>query len=153
MSTMSFLDVVRRDSWRPSFRRYRRKLLGKSDKNGLAIEGEKTFVIEKTGRLLEKNKSGVVIEAVLPEDGGELVKNSLTTKVAAVHSALRVVRNGVYELSHTCPIPEFMADDEVMIRNHATGLNPIDWKSVDFNFCLPEFPWVRTSFKHSSIDD
>ncbi|KAK2755567.1 hypothetical protein FQN54_006507 [Arachnomyces sp. PD_36] len=33
-------------------------------------------------------------------------------------------------------------DDEVMIRNCAVGLNPIDWKSVDYNFCIPEFPWV-----------
>lgn len=22
------------------------------------------------------------------------------------------------------------------------GLNPIDFKSVDYNFCLPAFPWV-----------
>jgi NADPH:quinone reductase-like Zn-dependent oxidoreductase len=29
-----------------------------------------------------------------------------------------------------------------VISNHATGLNPIDYKSVDYNFCLPEFPWV-----------
>lgn len=29
-----------------------------------------------------------------------------------------------------------------MIRNYAVGLNPIDWKSVDYNFCLPAFPWV-----------
>ncbi|KAH8883614.1 GroES-like protein [Thozetella sp. PMI_491] len=29
-----------------------------------------------------------------------------------------------------------------MIRSRYVGLNPIDWKSVDYNFCLPAFPWV-----------
>lgn len=35
-----------------------------------------------------------------------------------------------------------MSDDEVIISNRTVGLNPIDWKSVDFNFCLPEYPWI-----------
>lgn len=30
----------------------------------------------------------------------------------------------------------------MLIRTCAVGLNPIDWKSVDWNFCLPEYPWV-----------
>jgi hypothetical protein len=38
--------------------------------------------------------------------------------------------------------PEFKNEDEVIIKSVAVGLNPIDWKSVDFNFCLPEFPWI-----------
>jgi NADPH:quinone reductase-like Zn-dependent oxidoreductase len=29
-----------------------------------------------------------------------------------------------------------------MIKPHAVGLNPIDWKSVSYNFCLPSFPWI-----------
>jgi NADPH:quinone reductase-like Zn-dependent oxidoreductase len=33
--------------------------------------------------------------------------------------------------------------DEVILRNQAVGLNPIDWKSVAFNFCMPEFPWIN----------
>jgi NADPH:quinone reductase-like Zn-dependent oxidoreductase len=33
-------------------------------------------------------------------------------------------------------------EKEVVISNHATGLNPIDYKSVDYNFGLPQFPWV-----------
>jgi hypothetical protein len=27
-------------------------------------------------------------------------------------------------------------------------LNPIDWKSVDWNFCLPAFPWVCYEESH-----
>lgn len=38
--------------------------------------------------------------------------------------------------------PEFKNENEVVIRSVAVGLNPIDWKSVDYNFCLPEFPWI-----------
>lgn len=32
--------------------------------------------------------------------------------------------------------------DEIVISTKAVGLNPIDWKSVDYNFCLPSFPWI-----------
>ncbi|KAI2601981.1 GroES-like protein [Hypoxylon sp. NC1633] len=55
--------------------------------------------------------------------------------------ALVVARKGEYEIRHDFPMP-IVGDDEVMIRSHYVGLNPIDWKSVDYNFCLPEFPWV-----------
>ncbi|KAI1079734.1 GroES-like protein [Whalleya microplaca] len=58
-----------------------------------------------------------------------------------VHKALVVARKGEYEIRHDFPMPT-VGDDEVMIRSHYVGLNPIDWKSVDYNFCLPEFPWV-----------
>lgn len=33
-------------------------------------------------------------------------------------------------------------EDEIVISTKAVGLNPIDWKSVDYNFCLPSFPWI-----------
>ncbi|CAJ2503003.1 Uu.00g103970.m01.CDS01 [Anthostomella pinea] len=58
-----------------------------------------------------------------------------------VQKALVVARKGEYELRDDFPIP-VVGDDEVMIRSYYVGLNPIDWKSVDYNFCLPEFPWV-----------
>ncbi|KAF2808487.1 GroES-like protein [Mytilinidion resinicola] len=57
------------------------------------------------------------------------------------HKALVVAEKGQYEVRHSHPVPH-LDDDEVMIRNHCVGLNPIDWKSVDYNFCLPKFPWV-----------
>ncbi|KAI8964323.1 GroES-like protein [Daldinia sp. FL1419] len=61
--------------------------------------------------------------------------------VPAMQKALVVARKGEYEIRHDFPMPT-VGDDEIMIRGHYVGLNPIDWKSVDYNFCLPEFPWV-----------
>jgi hypothetical protein len=55
--------------------------------------------------------------------------------------ALIVASKGTYGFAEH-PFPELEHEREVVIRNHATGLNPIDFKSVDYNFCLPEFPWV-----------
>lgn len=55
--------------------------------------------------------------------------------------ALIVASKGTYDLVHE-EFPEMAHEKEVVIRNMATGLNPIDFKSVDYNFCLPEFPWI-----------
>jgi NADPH:quinone reductase-like Zn-dependent oxidoreductase len=41
------------------------------------------------------------------------------------------------------PFPTLSHEKEVIIRTMAVGLNPIDWKSVDYNFCMPGFPWVN----------
>jgi hypothetical protein len=55
--------------------------------------------------------------------------------------ALVVASKGTYDyMDH--PFPEMAHEKEVVIKNMATGLNPIDYKSVDYNFCLPEFPWI-----------
>ncbi|KAI2464210.1 GroES-like protein [Annulohypoxylon bovei var. microspora] len=61
--------------------------------------------------------------------------------IPRMQKALVVARKGEYEIRHDFPVP-IVGDDEIMIRGHYVGLNPIDWKSVDYNFCLPEFPWV-----------
>jgi len=39
-------------------------------------------------------------------------------------------------------MPAVEKDNEIMIRTYAVGLNHIDWKSVQYNFCLPSFPWI-----------
>jgi NADPH:quinone reductase-like Zn-dependent oxidoreductase len=57
-------------------------------------------------------------------------------------SALVVTSNRTYQVVHDFPAPTELGSQEVRIRNHATGLNHIDWKSVDYNFCLPELPWI-----------
>lgn len=41
------------------------------------------------------------------------------------------------------PYPTLNHEREVIIRTVAVGINPIDWKSVDYNFCMPTFPWVN----------
>ncbi|KAI1463921.1 GroES-like protein [Daldinia caldariorum] len=61
--------------------------------------------------------------------------------VTGTQKALVVARKGEYEIRHDFPMPT-VGEDEIMIQGHYVGLNPIDWKSVDYNFCLPEFPWV-----------
>jgi hypothetical protein len=55
--------------------------------------------------------------------------------------ALVVAARGTYDyMDH--PFPTMAHEKEVVIANRAAGLNPIDHKSVDYNFCLPEFPWI-----------
>ncbi|KAH8665979.1 chaperonin 10-like protein [Tricladium varicosporioides] len=56
--------------------------------------------------------------------------------------ALVVASKGSYALLDDHPFPELAHEHEIIISNRATGLNPIDYKSVDYNFCLPEFPWI-----------
>lgn len=80
------------------------------------------------------------------KDSATTSEKSIVLSVAEVpepkvQKALVVARKGEYEIRHDFPI-HHVGDDEIMIRSHYVGLNPIDWKSVDFNFCLPEFPWV-----------
>lgn len=59
-----------------------------------------------------------------------------------VNRALVVAGKGRYEILESHQFPSLDHESEVIIRTRAVGLNPIDYKSVDFNFCLPEFPWI-----------
>lgn len=72
-----------------------------------------------------------------------------STEPCRVHKALVVSRKGEYEIRDDFPVPELLGEDEVMIRTVAVGLNPIDWKSVDYNFCLPVFPWVSKASSYT----
>ncbi|OQO02551.1 hypothetical protein B0A48_12079 [Cryoendolithus antarcticus] len=56
--------------------------------------------------------------------------------------ALCVVAKHTYGMTNAIPYPSIDNSNEVMIRIKAVGLNPIDWKSVDYNFCMPSFPWI-----------
>ncbi|OAL47778.1 GroES-like protein [Pyrenochaeta sp. DS3sAY3a] len=66
----------------------------------------------------------------------------LSPSTPDTQEALTVVAKHTYHLNPAFPTPKIHDDDEVLIRTYAVGLNPIDWKSVDWNFCLPEYPWV-----------
>ncbi|KAF3010346.1 hypothetical protein E8E14_008445 [Neopestalotiopsis sp. 37M] len=91
----------------------------------------------------QRRSSDVVIDvgkgSVSTSEGS--VASSAADILPQVQKALVVAEKGKYEIRHDFPVPK-VGDDEVMIRSHYVGLNPIDWKSVDFNFCLPQFPWV-----------
>ncbi|PWN53227.1 GroES-like protein [Violaceomyces palustris] len=47
-----------------------------------------------------------------------------------------------FELHRDWPKPEIQIEDEILIRNKAVGLNPVDWKSVSYNFGIADWPWV-----------
>jgi NADPH:quinone reductase-like Zn-dependent oxidoreductase len=69
-------------------------------------------------------------------------KSKREPRLPAHQKALLVVAKGSYELSNAQPTPRINSPNEVIIATHTVGLNPIDWKSVAYNFCLPAFPWI-----------
>ncbi|KAK5701364.1 hypothetical protein LTR17_022647 [Elasticomyces elasticus] len=56
--------------------------------------------------------------------------------------ALCVVSKHTYGLASDLPYPNINTPDEIVIRTVSTSLNPIDYKSVDYNFCMPSLPWI-----------
>ncbi|KAI4720538.1 GroES-like protein [Aureobasidium sp. EXF-10727] len=40
------------------------------------------------------------------------------------------------------PVPSPIKDDELVIEIRAIGLNPVDWKSIDYNFAIPQLPYI-----------
>lgn len=47
-----------------------------------------------------------------------------------------------FALVHDHHIPVLRAPDELLIKIHSIGLNPIDWKGPDYNFGIPTLPFV-----------
>ncbi|KAH6874725.1 chaperonin 10-like protein [Thelonectria olida] len=47
-----------------------------------------------------------------------------------------------YQLTDGHPIPDTHHDHELLVRNETIGLNPIDWKSPDYGFGIPELPYI-----------
>ncbi|KAH6638787.1 chaperonin 10-like protein [Boeremia exigua] len=47
-----------------------------------------------------------------------------------------------YEVAIDHAVPEVQDDTELLVKVTAAGLNPIDWKSPDFNFGVPVFPFI-----------
>ncbi|KAL7623517.1 hypothetical protein AAE478_007200 [Parahypoxylon ruwenzoriense] len=123
--TQSRHILVGRNSWR-TVRTLLRKIRTKSSSGGKSrsriIEGLRKDVTPTT---TDESSNVSVAESAIPR----------------VQKALVVARKGEYEIRHDFPVP-IIEEDEIMIQGHYVGLNPIDWKSVDYNFCLPEFPWV-----------
>ncbi|EXJ80686.1 hypothetical protein A1O3_06970 [Capronia epimyces CBS 606.96] len=62
--------------------------------------------------------------------------------VGSKQRALVITPSRAFQIIHDFPVPRELAPGDVMIRNKAAGLNHIDWKSVEYNFCLPELPWI-----------
>ncbi|KAF5006231.1 hypothetical protein FDECE_7391 [Fusarium decemcellulare] len=47
-----------------------------------------------------------------------------------------------YEVTSGYAIPDTKHDHELLVRNTTIGLNPIDWKSPDYGFGIPELPYI-----------
>jgi hypothetical protein len=71
-----------------------------------------------------------------------LIPEFLPKQPSRTNAALIVAGKRQYQYHLSYPFPQLQNEREVIIRTEAVGLNPIDWKSVDYNFCLPEFPWI-----------
>jgi NADPH:quinone reductase-like Zn-dependent oxidoreductase len=54
---------------------------------------------------------------------------------------LLVNQNYQYKLFES-PRPQ-LDPHEILIRTKAIGLNPIDWKTVEYKFCMPSLPWIN----------
>ena len=116
-------------SLRMLLKRIRIGSAAKQKKRSSAIEGVRQEIILRTSEPREKTSQFSTCDSVCSEPE------------PTVQKALVVARKGEYEIRHDFPVPA-LGDNEVMISSRFVGLNPIDWKSVDYNFCLPDFPWV-----------
>ncbi|KAM0438717.1 hypothetical protein ACHAPT_001474 [Fusarium lateritium] len=47
-----------------------------------------------------------------------------------------------YEVTPGYAIPDTKHDHELLVRSTTIGLNPIDWKSPDYGFGIPELPYI-----------
>ncbi|KND91022.1 Dimethyl-sulfide monooxygenase [Tolypocladium ophioglossoides CBS 100239] len=47
-----------------------------------------------------------------------------------------------YQLAGGYSVPHLLGHNEVLVKTAVIGLNPIDWKAPDYNFGIPEFPYV-----------
>ena len=48
-----------------------------------------------------------------------------------------------YSLAKAQDIPILKDDREILVQVLAIGLNPVDWKGVDYDFGQPSYPWVN----------
>ncbi|KAK3312890.1 chaperonin 10-like protein [Apodospora peruviana] len=75
------------------------------------------------------------------EQNQELEKTPLPTpetqRVLLLHAARQP-----YQLTENYPVPKLEGEHEVLVKAQAIGLNPIDWKAPDFNFAIPELPYI-----------
>lgn len=48
-----------------------------------------------------------------------------------------------YTLERGASLPLVTGDDEILVQVLAIGLNPVDWKGVDYGFGQPSYPWIN----------
>lgn len=47
-----------------------------------------------------------------------------------------------FALTEDHEVPETTGPHELVVKIQAVGLNPVDWKSVDYGFGIPQLPYV-----------
>lgn len=151
LTSTATLKMSLRKSW------FRLRRLTRNSK--IILEGEKPIT---TISIVDFAKADVADIKILDSSDASVQTLELDAPddlVAQRQEALLIVGKGVYKLESSYEIPS-CGEHEIIIRNKAVGLNPIDWKSVDYNFCMPEFPWVSGSlfltpvlkYSHSQIN-
>ncbi|ROW14209.1 hypothetical protein VPNG_04323 [Cytospora leucostoma] len=91
-------------------------------------------------------------DAVIPDTIPEAVPEATTEAVPETMSPITVpeTQNVLllygprqpYKLVEDYPVPKIQTDSEILVKTRAIGLNPIDWKAPDFNFAIPELPYL-----------
>lgn len=95
---------------------------------------------QPTQRIRRDSKSAFASIAECPTP----VSSQSTTcadKKQSPHQALVVNQDYQYKLFETSP-PQ-LGPHEILLRTKALGLNPIDWKTVAYKFCMPTLPWIN----------
>jgi NADPH:quinone reductase-like Zn-dependent oxidoreductase len=96
--------------------------------------------VQPTQRIRRDSKSAFASISECPTP----VSTESTTcadKKQSPHQALLVNQDYQYQLSETPP-PQ-LGPHEILLRTKALGLNPIDWKTLAYKFCMPSLPWIN----------
>jgi NADPH:quinone reductase-like Zn-dependent oxidoreductase len=91
---------------------------------------------QPTQRIRRDSKSAFasVTEYATPE-------STTCTDKQQPHQALMINQDYQYELSEASH-PQ-LGPHEILLQTKAIGLNPIDWKTVAYKFCMPSLPWIN----------
>lgn len=110
---------------------------------GQVIEGVDAHTSGQLGGVTSSSKAQeVAIKSKELSDSSSSLPLSSAPEPKAPIKALCVVAKRTYGIATDVPYPSINTPDEIIIRTNSVGLNPIDWKSVDYNFCMPSFPWI-----------
>ena len=77
----------------------------------------------------------------LPLSFSEKPKASFLEDQKPCRAAILHTQSGPYTYVHDWPRPR-ISSKELLVRNRAIGLNPIDWKCVAYGFGIYSTPWV-----------
>ncbi|PWN38729.1 hypothetical protein IE81DRAFT_79221 [Ceraceosorus guamensis] len=95
---------------------------------------------EESGRSTPSDREHAATSAAAAAAAAKRSKQALDSGLL-----VRSTRQGwerSFDLNQGWPTPKLDAEDEVLVKNLVAGLNPVDFKSVLYNFGIPDTPWV-----------